>query len=143
MNFPFISGNIPAASAYGVYIYLNWSDILELVISYHNYLDRGLLLTRKILDQEFPVVKLKSSLRKFYGHRHGLRLTATEYMCHKWPRICSVCRNRILVLSPLMTFHRIYNKSNTTGATCGARTAYPSGAPEFAPDLVGFVLLDL
>jgi len=23
------------------------------------------------------------------------------------------------------------NKSNTTGATCGAGTAYPSGAPEF------------
>jgi hypothetical protein len=25
----------------------------------------------------------------------------------------------------------VCNKSNTTGATCGAGTAYPSGAPEF------------
>jgi len=31
-----------------------------------------------------------------------------------------------------------------TGATSGAGTAYPSGAPEFTPwILVGFVLLDL
>jgi hypothetical protein len=25
-------------------------------------------------------------------------LTGTEYMCHKWPRICSVCRNPVLPL---------------------------------------------
>ena len=31
-----------------------------------------------------------------------------------------------------MTYHRDCNKSNTTGATCGARTAYPSGIHEFA-----------
>ena len=32
-----------------------------------------------------------------------------------------------------MTNHRMCNKSNTTGATCGARITYPSKAPEFAP----------
>jgi len=37
--------------------------------SYRNFLDRGLLLTRKLLDQGLLLVKLKSSLRKFYG-RH-------------------------------------------------------------------------
>ena len=44
-------------------------------ISYHNFLDfldRGLLLTRKLLNQEFKMVKLKSSLRKFYGRHHEL-----------------------------------------------------------------------
>ena len=38
--------------------------------SYHGFLERGLLLTRKLLNQGFFLVKLKSSLRKFYG-RHG------------------------------------------------------------------------
>ena len=34
-----------------------------------------------------------------------------------------------------VTYHRVYNqKINTTGATNGAGTAYPSGAPEFTPD---------
>ena len=35
--------------------------------SYQYFLDRGLLLTRKLLNQGFLFVKLKSSLRKFYG----------------------------------------------------------------------------
>jgi hypothetical protein len=30
-----------------------------------------------------------------------------------------------------MTYHRVCNKSNTTGATSGAGTAYYLGAPEF------------
>jgi hypothetical protein len=30
-----------------------------------------------------------------------------------------------------MTYHRIFNRSNTTGDTSGADTEYPSIAPEF------------
>ena len=37
--------------------------------SYQDFLDRGLLLTRKL---GFHLVKLKSSLRKFYGRHHDL-----------------------------------------------------------------------
>ena len=37
------------------------------------------------------------------------------------------------VLSSFMTYHRIFNQINTTGATSGAGTIYPSGAPEFIP----------
>jgi hypothetical protein len=36
------------------------------------FLDRVLLLTRKLLSQGFILVKLKSSLRKFYGRHHDL-----------------------------------------------------------------------
>jgi len=39
------------------------------------------------------------------------------------------------VLSSLMIFHLIYNKSHTTGVTGGEGTAYPSGAIEFTPDI--------
>ena len=40
--------------------------------SYQDFLDRGLLLTMKLLNQGFLLVKLKSSLRKFYGRHHDL-----------------------------------------------------------------------
>ena len=49
------------------------------------------------------------------------------------PRICSTCRKHFPVLSSFMNYHRGSNQSNPTGATSGARTAYPSGAPEFIP----------
>ena len=71
VNFPFICSNIPAAPAYGVYIsqLIRYSRVCG---SYQDFLDRGLLLTRKLLNQGFLLIKMKSSLRKFYGHRHDL-----------------------------------------------------------------------
>jgi len=53
-------------------------------------------------------------------------LSNTEYLHHQSPRICSVCYKHNLVLSSFMTYHRGCNKSNTTGATIGTGTAYPS-----------------
>ena len=44
--------------------------------------------------------------------------------------ICSVFGKNIPVLSSSMTYHQIYNQSNTTDATIVARNAYHSGAPE-------------
>jgi hypothetical protein len=58
-------------------------------------------------------------------------LASKEYLFHKWPRICSVCRNHYSILSSVMTYHPVYDKDNTTGATCGAGTPYPSGTPEY------------
>ena len=71
VNFPFICSNISTASAYGVYI----SKLIRYSRgygSYQDFLGRGLLLTRKLLTQGFLLVKLKSSLRKFYGRHHDL-----------------------------------------------------------------------
>ena len=40
----------------------------------------------------------------------------------------------------IKTIYRIcYHISNTTGATCGAESAYPSGAPEITPSFFGGV----
>jgi hypothetical protein len=39
-------------------------------------------------------------------------LTATEYLCHKWPRICSSCHKHFPVLSSCMTYHRVCNSSS-------------------------------
>ena len=70
-NFPFICSNIPASPAYGVYI----SQLIRhsrACGSYQDFLDRGLLLTRKLLNQGFLMVKLKSPFPKFYGRQHDL-----------------------------------------------------------------------
>ena len=71
VNFPFLCSNIQATPAYGVYI----SQLLRYSRAYSSYYDvfgRGLLLKRKPLNQEFQMVKLKSSLRKCYEHHHEL-----------------------------------------------------------------------
>ena len=71
VNFPFRCSNNPAAPAYGVYIpyMIRHSRACD---SYQDFLDGGLLLTRKLLNQGFLIVKLKSSLRQFYGRHHDL-----------------------------------------------------------------------
>ena len=71
MNFPFICSNIPAALAFGLYIsqLKRYSRACD---SYHDFLDRELVLKRKLLNQGFLLVKLKSSLIKFCGRHHDL-----------------------------------------------------------------------
>jgi hypothetical protein len=71
VNFPCICSSIPAAPAYGVYIsqLIRYSRACG---SYQEFLDRGLLLTRNLLNRRFLIIKLKSSLRKFYGRHHDL-----------------------------------------------------------------------
>ena len=71
VNFPFICNNIAAAPAYGVYIsqLIRYSRACG---SYQDFHDRGLLLTRKLLNQGFLLVKLKLSLRMLYGRHHDL-----------------------------------------------------------------------
>jgi hypothetical protein len=76
VNFPFICSNIPAAPAYGVYIFqlIRYSRACG---SYQDFLNRELVLTRQLLNQGFFLVMLKSSLRKFYGRplidRYGIQ----------------------------------------------------------------------
>ena len=62
-------------------------------------------------------------------------LTATEYLCHKWQRICSTCRKQFSVLSFFITW-LITGICNTMDATSGAGNAYPLEAPEFNPDVL-------
>ena len=60
--------------------------------------DLRLLLARKLLNQGFLVIMLKSSFQMFYVVTMTW-VTVKEYLCHKWPRIWSVCRNHNPVLS--------------------------------------------
>jgi hypothetical protein len=53
--------------------------------SHHDFHDRGLLLTRKLLNQGFLLVKLKSLLRKFCGRHHDLVRISKYIGCFKSP----------------------------------------------------------
>ena len=55
VNFPFICSNMLAAPAYGVYIFqfIRYSRACG---SYQDFIDRGLILTRKLLSQGFLFV---------------------------------------------------------------------------------------
>ena len=122
--FPFICSNISAAPAYGVYIaqLIRYSRTCG---SYKDVLDRGLLLTRKLPNQGFLLVKLKSSRGKFYGRHHHL-VDHYGISVSQITTKCSTCRKHFPVLSHswLITF-------NTTGSNSGTGTAYSSGATVF------------
>jgi hypothetical protein len=75
----------------------------------YRFLHRELLLTRKLLNQGFLVVKLKSLLESFTVATMTW-LTVTEYLCHKWPLIFFGGRNHNLVLFSFRTFHRLVTR---------------------------------
>jgi hypothetical protein len=70
VNFPFISITIPAAPAYGVHIY----QMIRYSRAYGSY-QVSLLedaANTEATGQGFLLLKVKSSLRKCYGHHHDL-----------------------------------------------------------------------
>ena len=115
------------------YKYLSWSDILVLLVPIMNSLI-ALLQRSKLLKQGFLMVKLKSSFESFMVATMTTSLTVTEYLCHKWKQMCSVCHNHSSVLSSFMTNHWV---CNAIGATSGTETAYHSGVPEFTSGFCG------
>ena len=66
-----MSSNIPSALAYGVYV----SQLIRYAracCNYENFVDRGKLLTSKLLSQGYRRAKLVSTLKTFYGRQHDL-----------------------------------------------------------------------
>ena len=105
--------------------------------SYYDFLYKRLLLTRKLLNQGFLMVKLKASFRKFYGRRYDLR----NIYFYKSPWICFVCHNPNPVLSSLMTNHWVYNKGNTTSQLWSRNCPTLPEHLNTSQFLVGFVLV--
>ena len=130
--FPFICSNIATSPAYWAYIFhLMWYS--RICDSYHSFINRGLLLTRTLLNEGPLVVRWSHHFENFTVAIMNW-FTITEYLCRKWLRIRSVCRNYNPTISSFMTYHRVINKSNTTDDTCGVGTAYHSAAHEFISD---------
>jgi len=112
-----ISISISMYRQYGVYI----SQLLRCSRacgSYRDFVDRWLLLTRKLLNQGLLLEKLISLLRNPNSHHHDLvyryRIsvlqmptgisTVTEYLCYKCPRVCSVCCSLIIGFAARVTW---------------------------------------
>ena len=51
---------------------LSVDKIFQGLCFYQHFLERGLLLTRKLLNQGFLLGKMKSSRRKLYGRHHDM-----------------------------------------------------------------------
>ena len=69
VNFPFLSSNIPSAPAYGVYV----SQLIRYArANYQDLLERGKVLTTKLLSQGYQKTKLVATLKKFCGRRRDL-----------------------------------------------------------------------
>jgi hypothetical protein len=82
VKFPFICSNIPTAPAFGVYIsqLIRYSRTYD---SYHDFLDRGLLLTRKLLNQGFLYWSSGSHHFESFTVTTMTWLTVAEYLHHK------------------------------------------------------------
>ena len=108
VNFPIICSNIPAAPAYGVYIsqMIRYSRSCN---SDQDFLDRGLLPTRNVLNQGFLFGNVEVITSKTFTVATMTWLTAMEYLCQKLPRICSTCLKHFPVLSSFTTYYRVCN----------------------------------
>ena len=68
-------------------------------------------------------------------------LTVIEYLCHKWPPICSTCRKHSPFLSSIMTYHGFVTRFATSGAGTASSPFWNTWV--HLQILAGFVLLDL
>ena len=71
VNVPFLSINIPSAPAYGVYV----SQLIRYAracSNYQDFMERGKVLTTKLLSQGYKKTKLLATLKKFCGRHHDL-----------------------------------------------------------------------
>ena len=71
VNFPYLCSNIPSSPAYGVSV----SQLIRYAracSAYDQFLNRGKLLTDKLLLQGFQQSRLKAAFRKFYRRYNNL-----------------------------------------------------------------------
>ena len=127
VNFPFISSNITASPAYGVYIsqLVHYSRACA---QYSDFLDWARLLTQKLLEQGYVAPRLKSLLQKLYRRQSG------------WPlRNIHISNDNGSLTFYSNVFFPISLPSLFTRHDCiyvqhsGCPTAYPLRAPEFTP----------
>jgi hypothetical protein len=90
------------------YTSLRWYDIPELVMPIRISLIKGCCYQ--------GIYWTKGSCWSSWSHHfenftvaNMTRLTVMEYLCYKWPRICSTCRKHFPVLSSFTTYYRVCN----------------------------------
>ena len=78
------------------YISLSWSRYSRVCGSYHNFLNRGCCLQGNYYSTGCYWLSWSHHFESFKVATMTW-LTATEYLCYKWPRICSICREHFPV----------------------------------------------
>jgi hypothetical protein len=84
VNFPCLCSNIPASTAYGIYI----SQLIRYAracSTYDQFLVRGNLLTVKLMSQGFQLSRLQAAFRKFYGCYNDLICPYNLFLGHMLP----------------------------------------------------------
>ena len=80
VNFPFMSSNIPSASAYGVYV----SQLIRYVSccsSYSDFLSRHRALVTRLLSQDYKINRLSNTFKKLYGRHTNLVGQCKKIVC--------------------------------------------------------------
>ena len=68
VNFPFLHGDVPRSTSYGVYI----SQLIRFVRASADFNTRNKLLTQKLLKQGYRYHKLRKTCSKFYRRYYDL-----------------------------------------------------------------------
>ena len=90
------------------YISLSWCDISEFVVPIRISLIEGCWYQWSYWTKCSSCLSLCHHFESFMVATKTW-LTAMEYLCRKWPLICSTCRRHFPVLSSFMTYHRVIN----------------------------------
>ena len=133
-NIPFISSNIPASSAYGVYI----SQLIHYsrdCAQRSDFLDRAQLLTQRLSKQGCVARKLKSLLHKFYCRHHDL-VERYEISISQMTMDLLLFAYIFASLYHCQDLYRTIYMSNTTDILSETGTVYPSRAHECNPFFV-------
>ena len=103
---------------------------------YLDFIDRGRLLTQKLLNQGYDAPKLQSSFLKFYGRHHDL--------VDRYDKTVSKIKEDLFTWCPFLILdHTRFDVSNMAGVLQKAETAYSSGAPESTPVFCGVHVVHL
>jgi hypothetical protein len=132
VKFPFISSNILASSAYGVYI----SQLIRFsrdCAQYIDFLDRSQLLTQKLLKQGCAVPMLDSLLQKVYGRHHDLVKQLSNIHISNDNESFQFYLGFVFPLLRQDFYRTWLYMSNTTGVSYEAGKAYPLRTPGFIP----------
>jgi hypothetical protein len=92
------------------------------------------MLTRKLLKQEFLLVKVKSSLRKCYGHHHDM-VDHYGISVSQWQPICSTYCKHFTVFYSFTTYYQVCNYITMTCITSGSGSTDPSVSTRVHPGL--------
>lgn len=109
-------------------MYLSVDKIFMACIFYQDFLNRRLLLSRQLHSLRLLMVKLKYSLRKFYGRRHYFVRNVSVTGDHGYVTF-------VVVYTRDFHLYDLSSDFKITGVTSGACVVYISGIPTFTTDL--------